>query len=202
MSKLWSPEQTEFCNRMIWKYVRSYTAEKNIQVSADRLEDYVQSVWLSLSEFKWKHPDREITAGLIERMVKTTFIDQIRKDVRDTSDNIDDLTNREDDPDTGDALTSHSSDVYKATELKSLLNDLPDKFDPDYELQRKYLMWFLEKEGIEDFGIHPEVTKDQDGYTDNALARYLGFPGTSSSRYKRFKSDMQNLIRTYYGRKS
>ena len=75
MSKLWSPEQTEFCNRMIWKYVRSYTAEKNIQVSADRLEDYVQSVWLSLSEFKWKHPDREITAGLIERMVKTKYVE-------------------------------------------------------------------------------------------------------------------------------
>lgn len=208
MSKLWDDKLIQFCNEMLHYYIDKHLREHNITLSAARYEDVFQEAWIDLLKQRKNDPEGEITAGMIDAAAFHKIMDEVRRSMRHTHLDLDTLDHleREEDPDVVGSLVKNK-DQRSGDQIAQEWFDLIPITDPDYDLCRKWLEFYLEKLKIKSFGINPpRVNPDgsianEDGYTRQALAKYLGFSGTGPSKYKRLNDKMKTLMQTYLGTK-
>lgn len=168
----------------VWSYYRKID-NPNFDV-----EDAIQELWMKLLEYKEKNgkmPDY----ALAKKMCQNDLVDITRKGIHRNAFSYDF-------DEEGDRA-EYTVDPIRNIESETEINELANMF-PKGSKERMYIDFYLTKSGAKDTGIVPEITRTEDGYTDSNLAKMLGFKGTGDRGYKRFKAQMLDIIKDYYGK--
>lgn len=81
------------------------------------------------------------------------------------------------------------------------LKDLYSQF-PEGSKERIYLDFYGNLSGaMPNTRVVPETNRNNDGFSENNLAKMLGFSNSSSSGYKKFRDKMKSIISDYYNLK-
>lgn len=81
---------------------------------------------------------------------------------------------------------------------KILIKDLLNYF-PLGSKERTYIDFWASYIGIRDTYRPVDSNKYKDGFSENRLAIELGFPGTGSASYKKFRNNMRKFISKFLG---
>ena len=178
-------EYQKIISNSVWSYIRK-TGNDNLE--AEELE---QELWMQILEYNHKNgklPDYK----LAKTICNNTLVDLTRKGVRRNhlSYDFDEEGDR----------AEWEQDLSQNIESDAELNDFLSNF-PEGSKERTFFDFYLAKSGAKDTGIVPELTRSEDGYTDSNLAKMLGFKGTGDRGWKRFRSEMKELARDYFGKK-
>lgn len=167
-------------------------------------EDIEQDLWVKVLETD-KRKGYEIDLKLAAKVCWDYIKDMIDYDQRRSHSSID-LSGT--DEASGAIEGDEGTDFLGITQDKGkydsdiVLKDLYDKFPDPKSKERIFLDFWGNASGAhpnKNPNALPEVSKQQDGYTESALAKLLGFGSSNHSSYKTFRRKMRNLIADYYG---
>lgn len=172
-------------SKSIWSYIRE-TNNTNLDV-----EDLTQELWMKLLEYNKKYgkmPDY----ALAKQICHNALVDITRKGMHRNHLSME----LDSEGDRASWEQDYNQDVVPDSELNSLV----DMF-PEGSKERLYIDFYLAKSGVKDTGVVPEMSRTEDGYTDNNLAKMLGFSGSSDKKWRKFRDKMKEIITDYYGQK-
>lgn len=168
----------------VWSYYRKIN-NPNFDV-----EEAIQELWMKLLEYrkeKGKMPDY----ALAKKMCQNLLVSITRNGIPRNHASYD----YDEEGDRAEWEIDHVHNVESDAEINELANMFPKG-----SKERLFIDFYLAKSGAKDTGVTPKITRTEDGYTDSNLAKMLGFKGTGDRAYKRFKSQMLDIIKDYYGK--
>lgn len=162
-------------------------------------EDLVQDLWVKVLDTE-KRKGEELDLDLVARICYDYIKDMIDYDQRRNH-----LTT--------DLSGSDEDDEYADTDFLGLkrdngnyvsdimLKDLYNRF-PEGSKERIFLdFWGNASGAMPNNRVVPKSNRSNDGYSEKALAKMLGYSGQSSGGYRKFRNKMKDLIADYFGLK-
>lgn len=160
-------------------------------------EDLVQDLWVKVLETE-KRKGEELDPNLVARVCYDYINDLIDYDQRRNHTNIDYSGTGYEETETSD--TDFIGAIPDNGEYSSeiMLKDLYDRF-PEGSKERIFLdFWGNVSGAMPNNRAVPPMSRTQDGYTENNLAKMLGYASQSSGGYRKFKNKMRQIISDYY----
>lgn len=160
-------------------------------------EDLVQDLWVKVLETE-KRKGEELDPNLVARVCYDYIKDLIDYDQRRNHVNIDYSGTGDEETETSDTdfLGAIPDNGEYSSEI--MLKDLYDRF-PEGSKERIFLdFWGNASGAMPNNRAVPPTSRTQDGYTENNLAKMLGYASQSSGGYRKFKNKMRQLISDYY----
>lgn len=159
-------------------------------------EDIEQDLWVKVLEAE-KRKGHQLDLNLAAKICYDYVKDMIDYDMRRnhlSSDSIEGTSDSEDQ--SGDKIIGATQDKGNyASDID--LKDLYNKF-PEGSKERIFLDFWGNKSGaVPNTNVIPEKSRENDGYTEGALAKMLGFASASSGGYRRFRDKMKGIISDY-----
>jgi len=183
-------------------YIRAMVTKimkaKNLHFPYEK-EDLVQQVWVEVLK-------DEADFALIPSICQTTIDDIIDSNMAEKRGGKVEKVSLDPTLDfIKELIDTDSSDQLNNSNVRASLDRLWANLN---EKEQEYLKFYLEKADIEDFGIHPPVPEHNDhktgpvpdGYTEDFIAKRLGFPSKRVSSYQRFKRNFKDKVSKYIGR--
>lgn len=160
-------------------------------------EDLVQDLWVKVLETE-KRKGQELEPNLVARVCYDYIKDLIDYDQRRNHTTVDYSGTGDIETETSDTdfLGVKSDRGEYASEI--MLKDLYNKF-PEGSKERIFLdFWGNASGAMPNNRAIPPASRTQDGYTENNLAKMLGYASQSSGGYRKFKNKMRQIISDYY----
>lgn len=162
------------------------------------LTDVIQECWLAVIKAD-KSYNKFIEAPLVIAVCKAAIFNIIRADSKYQTFSLEQLES-DSNFDASELVSSHidlTDEVCSNLVIEELINVFPKD-----SKERKYLEFYYEAAGIEDFDIHPIATNchgrvKNNGYTKEALARYLGFSCSNSSGFVSLTKRMERFVKDW-----
>lgn len=161
-------------------------------------EDLAQDLWVKVLETE-KRKGKELDLDLVAKICYDYIKDLIDYDQRRNHIAMD-LSG------TGDSETDFEDSDFVGIERDSgnyasdvMLKNLYDRF-PEGSKERIFLdFWGNASGAMPNDRAIPPSTRSNNGYSEQALAKMLGYAGQSSGGYRKFKDKMKKIISDYYG---
>lgn len=165
-------------NKTVFDFIKLHGLRSNIIA-----DDLVQSCWVKILDYNMREghlPDFALAKKICSDNLKD-FVDYSQRRTHMSYSDIE------------DTVVASTDDVVDESVVEELKN-LFEEGSPE----RTYIEFYLSKAGLSDT-IIPELTRQEGGYTEGALAKMLGFPSASSSRYRKFRTRMKEIIKDFFG---
>lgn len=162
-------------------------------------EDIVQDLWVKVLETE-KRKGHELDLPLAAKVCYDYVNDMIDYDQRRNHLSYDStVLDAQEDDESGDMsyLGTSSEDGRDFTDT-AMINDLFNKF-PKGSKERIFLDFWGNESGVHpNSDAIPPKTRKNDGYTEDNLARMLGYSGHDNGSYKKFRDKMKKYIADYF----
>lgn len=167
-------------------------------------EELAQELWVTVLE-KEASAGCEFDLDLVAKICYDKIVDIQRYDSRRNTISLDPLRyETQGEESTSDSLRMEplwetiSAELISGSkfEEKVVVDDL-FKIFPEGSKERLFLEFWGTATGVKDFGIQG-TGKYEDGFTESSLAKMLGYAGTASGGYKKFRSKMRNFVAVYF----
>lgn len=89
---------------------------------------------------------------------------------------------------------STMNDALEEISIKDLIKSYPEDTP-----ERVYLEYYCTAAGIIDYGYVPK-SKYKEGFTEDELAKLLGFNSCSNSGYRTLRKSMRDVVNRYFGK--
>lgn len=167
-------------------------------------EELAQELWVKILE-KEEKVGHDLDLDLIAHICYDTIVDLQRYCMRRNYISLDDLLLRgipgdesenkrkDNDYEINKVFGTKVDDTDNLNRI--LIEDLLKVF-PEGSKEKFFLEYYCTATGYKDFGINGHG-KNCEGYTESDLAEQLGFPGTGSYAFKRFRREMREFIREF-----
>lgn len=162
-------------------------------------EDLVQDLWVKVLDTE-KRKGEELDLNLVARICYDYIKDMIDYDQRRNHMSAD-LSGSDEDDEYADTdflgLKRDNGNYVSDIMLKDLYNRFPEG-----SKERIFLdFWGNASGAMPNSRVVPNSTRSNDGYSEQALAKMLGYSGQSSGGYRKFRNKMKDLIADYFGLK-
>ena len=164
------------------------------------LDDIIQDLWLNLiqreEEENWEFPI-ELAARVCYNRIASL---QRYLSYRNTYSYDQLIETQESSEDQSEESLSHS--CYASGDHFDdilMIDDLLHKFEEGTR-ESFYIKFWMTASNVRDCGVQPPNGREKNGYTEDNLAKMLGYSGVSSSGYKGFRWKMKQMIADYFGK--
>lgn len=169
-------------------------------------EELAQELWIKILE-KEEKMGQDLDLDLIAHICYDYIVDLQRYNMRRNSISLDELILHRVAND--ESENKRKDDEYEINKIfgtktedpgnlnRILIEDLLKVF-PENSKEKFFLEYYCTATGYKDFGIEGHG-KNCEGYTESDLAKQLGFPGTGSYAFKRFRREMREFIKEFLG---
>lgn len=176
--------------------IRGIAKKASYKIYSRSEEDIVQDLWVKVLDTE-KRKGHEIDLPLAGRVCWDYINDMIDYDQR-RNHFTNDFSGSDEDDEYADADFIGTQKDHGNYASDVALKDFYNKF-PEGSKERIYLdFWGNQSGAMPNTRAVPETSRQDDGYTESALARMLGYASASSSGYKQFRSKMKKLIADYF----
>lgn len=160
------------------------------------VDELSQELWVTVLE-KERKVDHDLDFDLIAKICYDKVVDLQRYESRRNCISIEELMVKEEEDEKLLKPTTSRVKLYSKFEdpdniTKTLLKDLINIFPKDSK-ERTFLEYWSSSVGFMDYDVDGNG-KFNGGYTESDLAHKLGYSGTSSGGYKKFRSKMRTLV--------
>lgn len=171
-------------------------------------DDIEQDLWVKILDAE-ERKGKSLDPGLAAKICWDYITDMQRQDIRRQSHIAMDV-----DPEFIDYLDTSDSDDEGGKSAPSpvgakrdngdyladiAIRDLYDRF-PIGSKERMYLdFWGNATDVMPNDRMVPDASRQKDGYSENTLAKMLGYASQASGGYRKFKKKMQDIVRDYLG---
>lgn len=160
------------------------------------VDELSQELWVTVLE-KERKAGYDLDLDLVARICYDKIVDLQRYESRRNYISIEELMLKEEEERLLRKPTTSRVKLYSKFEdpdnvTKILLKDLIDMF-PEGSKERTFLEYWSTSSRFTDYDIEGNG-KFNGGYTESDLAHKLGYAGTSSGGYKKFRSKMRTLV--------
>lgn len=160
------------------------------------VEDIEQDLWVKVLETE-KRKGHQLDLNLAAKVCYDYIKDMIDYDMRRNHLSSDSIENTKDDEDSSGqriiGAKQDKGDYASDINLKDLYNQFPEG-----SKERIFLDFWGNRSGaMPNTNVIPSKSREQDGYTEGALAKMLGFASASSSGYRNFRDRMKKIISDY-----
>lgn len=152
------------------------------------IEEIEQELWVNLLE-REAAEGREFDLNLAARVCYNKIVDMQRYGSHRNHSSLDRMLEftEEEDCSFGAQSEEYSSDFTSKVMIEDLF-----KLFPKGSKERVFLEFWSTYSGVKDFGIPVGSAPESE------LARLLGYAGTASGGYKRFRNKMRNFVAIYF----
>lgn len=161
-------------------------------------EDLVQDLWVKVLDAE-KRKGKELDLDLVARICYDYIKDMIDYDQRRNHYTTDLSGTGDEDSEFSDTDflgLKHDNGNYVSD---IMIKDLYDRF-PEGSKERIFLdFWGNESGAMPNSHVNPKSNRSNDGYSEQSLAKMLGYSGQSSGGYRKFKNKMKDIISSYFG---
>lgn len=157
-------------------------------------EDLEQELWVSILEAE-KRKGEQLDANLVAKIcydrVKDLISFYMRRSHVPTPGPASDDDEKEPDY-IGPSQSESPEELDFNIELKNLYNSFPEG-----SKERIFIdFWGNATGAFPNNRVVPEKTRKNDGFSEDSLAKILGYSGQSSGGYRKFRNKMRNIIST------
>lgn len=157
-------------------------------------EELVQELWVTVLE-KEEQKGHELDPDLIAKICYDKITDMQRYNARRNHYSIDQMIETSEDGEDNDFTVSHDQSTEKQVEENDRIQGLLNHFE-EGSREKLFIEYWLSSTGFYD--LVKGEGKQNGGYTESDLASKLGYAGTASGGYKKFRNKMRNFIREYF----
>lgn len=177
------------------KMIKGIAKKASYKLFSRDLDDIEQDLWVKVLETE-KRKGHQLDLNLAAKVCYDYIKDMIDYDQRRNHSTVD-LSGTEDNEISDNDFLGTLSDKGNY-EVDLMLKDLYDKY-PKGSKERIFLdFWGNESGAMPNTDAIPDSSRTNDGYTENALAKMLGYASQSSGGYRKFKDKMIQIIKDYY----
>lgn len=145
------------------------------------VEDISQELWVKVLE-KETRIGHDIDLNLIAKICYDHIVDMIRYESSRNSSYIEEIV------EDYNMYSRYLSDDVDHIIIEDLLDTYPEG-----SKEKIFLEYWSMASNYKDYGVIGEGTYNE-GYTESDLAKKLGYSGTSSGGYKKFRNKMRTLV--------